>query len=68
MERNMTWYDFKAIVDAFGVGANIKELDETNHYDLFVETNTTMFSCRMQKASPASADQTDYEANYKIVV
>ena len=67
MEWHNSWIAFKEIVDAYNLTTSIKEIEYTGCYCMFVETSTTMFKCTVKKTSPANAEQTDYETNYRIV-
>jgi len=60
---NMTWTDFKAIVDSKKL--NIQYTTENGYYCLSAFDNIVCYECDIEIETPASTDQEDFEDNYK---
>ena len=61
----VTWTQFKATYNLFTTP--ITYLEETEQYDIWMYVNGREYNCILAKTSPASADQIDFETNFKAL-
>jgi hypothetical protein len=59
-----TWAGFKALADDAGAGT-LFYCEHGTHYSMVVPLGEICFLYALTKTDPASADQTDFENNYK---
>lgn len=62
MEIN-SWSSFKSLIANKELSMQYTELEK--RYDIYASEGHFMWHCMIEKVSPASSDQTDFENNYK---
>jgi hypothetical protein len=58
----MTWTELKSYIKSKG---NLRFIESTEKYDIWVMLDGTKLDCEMEKETPATTDQVDFETNYK---
>lgn len=64
--NKLEWNDFKQLVDAYALTSSIKWVSNADYYDIYVETTTSLFNCRVAKTTPTETEQQEFEATYKL--
>lgn len=60
---NLDWTDFKTVVSLRSL--KIQYIELSTRYSLFATDYLAPFECNIDKTTPANADQTDWETNFK---
>jgi len=63
MITSLEWAEFKSFIDNFSVPFNY--ISQSDMYDIWYTYNNRVFQCLIEKKSPASPDQLNFENDYK---